>query len=68
MLLLTGHRIHRYQWDVVTMTDAIINRVEALVLAEGQPLVAENFKYEWYPGDEVAVNAGIIEEEVPPPN
>ena len=50
MSLLTGHRIHRYQWDVVTMTDAIINRVEALAPAEGQPLATENFKYEWYPG------------------
>ena len=50
------------------MTDAIMNRVEALALAEGQPLVAENFKYEWYPGDEVVVNAGIIDEEPPPPN
>ena len=66
--LLTGHRIHRYQWNVVPMTNTITNRVEALALAEGQPLVAENFKYEWYPGDELVINAGVVEEEAPPPN
>ena len=68
MSLLTGHRIYRYQWDVVTMTNTIINQVEALALAEEQPLVAENFKYKWYPGDELIVDAGAIEEEAPIPN
>ena len=40
--------------------------VEALALIEEQPLVAENFKYEWYPGEELMVKAVAVEEEAPP--
>ena len=68
MSLLTGSRIHRYQWDVVPMTKAIQNRVEALAVMEEQPLVADNFRYEWYPGEEVAAEEIDVEEEVQAPN
>ena len=46
MSLLTGKRIHRYQWDITPITTDIINRVDALARDEGQPIVVDNFKYE----------------------
>ena len=47
MSLLTGKEIHRFQWDLVPITEDVIARVEEIALGEGQPLVVSNFKYEW---------------------
>ena len=43
MSLLTGKEIHRFQWDVIPITDDVIGRVDKIALAESQPLVATNF-------------------------
>jgi hypothetical protein len=52
--LLTGKRIHRYQWTVLPMGDDVIERVHEIARAEGQnDLIANNFKYEWQPGQDV---------------
>ena len=51
MSLTTGKPIHRYQWDVLPISEDVIQRVKELALAEGQPLVASNFKYIWRDGE-----------------
>ena len=67
MSLLTGKRIHRYQWDIIPITTDIINRVDALTRDEGQPIVADNFKYEWYPGMEMeGAKLAEREDKIPP--
>ena len=50
MSLLTGKCIHRYQWDIIPITEDIVARVEDLTLLEGQPIIATNFTYEWREG------------------
>ena len=45
MSLLSGDRIRRYQWTELSVGNDILDRVDQLVLDEGQP-VAENFRYE----------------------
>lgn len=58
MSLLTGKRRHQYQWDIIPMTQTIINGVDELARNEEQPILAENFKYKWYPEDEL-VELGV---------
>ena len=47
MSLATGEEIHGYTWNVLPMTDDVIKRVHELVIEDGQPLITENFTYEW---------------------
>lgn len=42
MSLQTGKRIHRYQWDIIPITQVIGDRVDELARNEGQSIVAEN--------------------------
>ena len=48
--LLTGNRIHRYQWKTLPIGEDVIKRVHEIAIDQGQGLVAANFKYEWQPG------------------
>ena len=48
---MTGQRIHRYQWDEMSMSDAALNQVHQLAEQQGQPLVSSNFRYERRPGE-----------------
>jgi hypothetical protein len=50
MSLLTGKVLHRYHWKSLPMSADVIARVEELASQEGQPIVANNFKYEWDQG------------------
>ena len=50
MSLLTGRKIHGYIWDIIPLSNEVIERVEEIGLREGQPIVATNFKYEWADG------------------
>ena len=61
MSLLTGKRIHKYQWTVLPISMEVLARVNQLALEEGQPLVAQNFKYEWRPGQIVADDAADLD-------
>ena len=47
MSLVTGKEIHRYQWEILPISEEVIMRVEELAKGENQPLVSSNFKYEW---------------------
>ena len=47
MSLATGKEIHGYAWDVLPIAEEVINRVHELALEENQPLITNNFKYEW---------------------
>ena len=53
MSLATGKSIHGYKWTVLPLGDEVINRVNQMAEDEGQPLVTENFLYEWSLGDEM---------------
>lgn len=51
MSLSTGARISRRNWTELPITDIAIARVEALAVAEGQPLIQERgLVVEWRPG------------------
>ena len=47
MSLVTGKRIHRYQWTVLLISKEVLARVNTIAIREKQPLVASNFKYQW---------------------
>ena len=49
MSLVTGKRIHIYQWGVRILHN-VLNRIGMISRAEGQPIVADFSKYEWNPG------------------
>ena len=44
----TGVRIHRYSWDLYPISMDVINRVNVIGRHKGQPIVASNFRYQWY--------------------
>ena len=75
MSLVTGKRIHRYQWTVLPMSKEVLTRINTIAIHEGQPLVASNFKYQWsFDGDEIneddvdnEENLPEEEESLPPP-
>ena len=50
MSLLTGERIHVYQWRELPISANVLTQVNQITLEEGQPVIATNFKYEWKPG------------------
>ena len=54
MSLHSGKRIHGYNWDELPIDDYVIERVEALAMEQGQPLVHDVVpSFEWMPGHEV---------------
>ena len=53
MSLVTGGRIHQYQWTELPANQDVTNRVNELAEVEGQPIVASNFKYKWVPGQDM---------------
>ena len=53
MSLLTGDHIYRYQRTELPVGNNILDRVDQLVLDEAQPLVATNFRYEWWLGQDI---------------
>ena len=46
MSLNIGKRVHRYLWDVIPMSNDVIDRVNALK-KQGQPLVVLNSVFKW---------------------
>ena len=46
MLIATGDRIHRYQWDIIPIGEDTIEIVHALARQHGIPQVDGNFVYE----------------------
>ena len=54
MSLHSGKRIHGYNWDELPTDDYVIERVEALAMEQGQPLMHDGVpSFEWMPGHEV---------------
>ena len=51
MSLKTGHKLHRYNWIELPISDDVIDRVEQLVEDQGQPLMDNGPIFEWNPGD-----------------
>ena len=47
MSLFTVKKIHGRTWDVLPIGEEVINRVHAIARDENQPLIADNFVYEW---------------------
>ena len=39
MSLKTGHKLHRYHWVELPISDKVIDRVEQLTEEQGQPLM-----------------------------
>ena len=54
MSLATGKRIHSYIWKTLQVGEDVIDRVNQIAEDEGQPLIAENFTFEWRLGDEMS--------------
>ena len=50
MSLLTGRELYGCIWEVLPISDEVIEQVEELALKEGQQIVSSNFKYEWADG------------------
>jgi len=51
MSLTTGRRLSRQQWDELLMPDGVIAAVEAMAVAERQPVMANGGPvFEWSPG------------------
>ena len=74
MSLVTGKRIHRYQWTALPISQEVLQRVEDIAIYEQQPLVASNFKYQWNPdgddeidGEDSDVDDVLDEPPAPPP-
>ena len=64
MSLATGKRIHYHQWEVCNVSDDVIARVHQLALAEKQPLITDNFMFEWrVEGEEIEYAAENEEED-----
>ena len=54
MSLETGKRIHRFQWDILPISKDVLDRVNAIAMHQGHPLVAKNFKFQGDPdGEEI---------------
>ena len=51
MSLVTGERLNRRSWTELPMDDVVIARVEAMALAQNQPLLKKTGPlFEWRPG------------------
>ena len=77
MSLDTGRRIHRYSLDVLPIGDDVIRRVNKIGKSEDQPMVVDNFKYQWdHDGKNIEYDTESDDEEeyihdhviLPPPN
>ena len=51
MSLKTGHKLYRYHWVELPISDDVIDRVEQLAQEQGQPLMENGQIFEWSPGD-----------------
>jgi len=45
MAISTGYVLHRYSWDVITVADEMIERVNVLGKKQRQTKVGENFLF-----------------------
>ena len=64
MSLSTGKKIHGRTWDVLLIGEDIINRVHAIARDENQPMIADNFVFEWrLEGEEIMEQENENDEE-----
>lgn len=61
MPVLIWEIIDWYQWDILSIRQGIINRVDKVARNKGQLLVANKFRYKWYPGVDID-DGGDVEE------